>query len=334
MAFDLEDCAWRRPSSSRRASWPWTWPSAWRSAVGAAVALRLPAHGGEALLEGGHQVGGLGRLGLVGGRADDLLARGLVLEHLEQLLAVLVAVLVGLEVGGERLDQLLRHVELALLGLRRLLGEDVVAQVLGLRHLVVEAHRRHRQDVVHRADRGEVLLVAKDEAGDRDLAGVAHRLDEQGVGLLGALVGAEVVGLLEVDGVDLVEVDEVLDLDRAGLLRVEVRELLARQGHVLVGGELVALDDVVVGDLLAVCLGHALVAHPGAVLLAQLAEAHGVLRDRAVQLHRHVQQAEADRPAPNRSSHSLITSTRPFDAAEVTPVPARSLAGPCRRAWP
>ena len=118
--------------------------------------------------------------------------------------------------------------------------------------------------------------------------------DEQRVGLLGALVGAQVVGVLEVDGVDLVEVDEVLDLDRAGLLGVELGQLVAAQRHVLVGGELVALDDVVVGDLLAVGLGDALVAHAGAVLLAQLAEAHGLLRDRAVQLHGHVQQPEAD----------------------------------------
>ncbi len=41
---------------------------------------------------------------------------------------------------------------------------------LGSDDLVGEAHRRHGQHVAHRADRGQVLLVAEHEAGDRDLA--------------------------------------------------------------------------------------------------------------------------------------------------------------------
>ena len=80
--------------------------------------------------------------------------------------------------------------------------------------------------------------------------------------------------MVEVDGVDVVEVDEVLDLDRPRLLRVDLLELVPRDHHVLLGRDLVALDDVLVGHLLAVGLGHALVADTRAVLLAQLAEAH------------------------------------------------------------
>ena len=50
-----------------------------------------------------------------------------------------------------------------------------------------------------------------------------HRLGQQRVGLLGAVGGAQVVGAVEVDRVDLAEVDEVLDLDRARLLRGRAR---------------------------------------------------------------------------------------------------------------
>ena len=71
--------------------------------------------------------------------------------------------------------------------------------------------------------------------------------------------------MVEVDRVDVVEVDEVLDLDRAGLLRVELLELVAGDDDVLVGGDLIPLDDVFVGDLLAVGLGDPLVADPRAV---------------------------------------------------------------------
>src|SRR5262249_48337292 len=115
---------------------------------------------------------------------------------------------------------------------------------------------------------------------------------------------AEVVRLLEVDGVDVVEVDEVLDLDRAGPLRIELGELVLGQEDVLVRRVLVALDDLLVGDLLAVGLGHALVANPRAVALAELAEADGLLGDRAVELHGHVQQPEADRSTPNGPSQA------------------------------
>ena len=66
--------------------------------------------------------------------------------------------------------------------------------------------------------------------------------------------------MVEVDRVDLVEIDEVLDLDRLGLLRIELLELVAGQHHVLLGRDLIPLDDLLVGDLLAVRLGDPLVA--------------------------------------------------------------------------
>ena len=80
--------------------------------------------------------------------------------------------------------------------------------------------------------------------------------------------------------------------------------------HVLLGRHLVALDDVLVGHLLAVRLGDPLVADARAVLLAQLAKAHVLARDGAVQLHGHVQEPEADRSTPNSSRHRLQPSDR------------------------
>jgi hypothetical protein len=104
--------------------------------------------------------------------------------------------------------------------------------------------------------------------GDRHLALLRHRGGKEGVGLLRAELRAEVVRAVEVDGVDLVEVDEVLDLDRFRLLGSHVLELVLGEDHVLLGGDLVALDDLVVRDLLAVLLGDALVPHAGVILSA------------------------------------------------------------------
>jgi hypothetical protein len=69
--------------------------------------------------------------------------------------------------------------------------------------------------------------------------------------LVAPVVGHEVVGVVVEDRVDLLEVDEVLDVDGAGPLGVERLELLRRDDHVAVLRELVALHDVVVGDLVA-----------------------------------------------------------------------------------
>ena len=59
--------------------------------LGAAGEL-LALDRGERLLEGSHQIGRLGRLRLVGLVGDDVLARGLALDQLEQLRAMLVLV--------------------------------------------------------------------------------------------------------------------------------------------------------------------------------------------------------------------------------------------------
>src|SRR5256714_5522004 len=84
-----------------------------RTALPGARATALLLRGGQARLERGHEVGHL--LGLLGHRLEhDLLALRLPLDHAEHGLAVLVVVLPRLELGGQVLDQLPRHLELAL----------------------------------------------------------------------------------------------------------------------------------------------------------------------------------------------------------------------------
>ena len=112
--------------------------------------------------------------------------------------------------------------------------------------------------------------------------------------------------MVVVDGVDLVEVDEVLDVDRPGGLGVEGVELLGRDHHVGVRAQLVALDDVLVGDLLAGGGRDPLLLHPRLALGVDLVEADVLGRHRAVELHRHVHQPEADGPGPHRSSHGYL----------------------------
>ena len=76
-----------------------------------------------------------------------------------------------------------------------------------------------------------------------------------------------------------------------------------RDDHVLVRRDLVALHDVLVGDLLAVGRADPLLLDPHPVGVVQLVEADGLLRNGAVELHGHVHEPEADGASPDRSSH-------------------------------
>ena len=90
------------------------------------------------------------------------------------------------------------------------------------------------------------------ELGQRHALRLHHGVGQQPVGLLAALVGAEVVGLLEVDRIHLGERDELGDVDHARGLALERLQLFLGELHVLVLGELVALDQrAALDDLVA-----------------------------------------------------------------------------------
>ncbi len=59
-------------------------------------------------------------------------------------------------------------------------------------HLVGVVERVHHQPLVEGADQHDVLLAVTRPLRDRDLAGVVHRLHQQAVGLVGALLGTQV----------------------------------------------------------------------------------------------------------------------------------------------
>ena len=147
----------------------------------------------------GHEVddGAGGRLRL--GRRDDLAALDLGLDHGLQRLAVLVLVLRGVELAGERLDEAAGHRQL----LRAHLDVLVEEAELGRAHLVRPQHRLEHEHAVAHAQRRQRLPVAQRHLDDGDLAGLLERVAQQHVRLDAGLVGLEVVALLEEDRVEL-----------------------------------------------------------------------------------------------------------------------------------
>src|SRR5256714_872264 len=148
-----------------------------------------------------------------------------------------------------------------------------------------------------------MLLVADDDLGDGDLPRLLERPDEQPVRLLGALLRLEVVGLAEVDRVDLVQVDEVADVDRPRQLDVEPVEVLVLERDEAALIDLEAADDVVAVDVLAAVAAHLVVADRLQVALVQEVEPELLRLGRADHSHRHADEPKRDRAAPDRPWH-------------------------------
>ena len=187
--------------------------------------------------------------------------------------------------------------------------------------LVGPAHRVQRQHAVAHAQRGQRLALPDGDLGDRDLAGVLQRVAEQHVGAGRGALGLEVVGLLELDRVDLVLVDELQHLDLAAGAQRQVVEVLVGEDDDLAVGQLVALGDVAVLDLFAVDRADPLVLDPAAVGGVHLVEADVLVLGRGVQLHADADEAERHGPAPDRShaAPSHRASGQPVASGDPAP---------------
>jgi hypothetical protein len=159
-----------------------------------------------------------------------------------------------------------------------------------------EVQLLHRQHVVDRTDQHDVRLAARRPATDRSQLSFLHRFDQQPVRLVGALVRRQVVRLVEVHRIDRLDRHELRDLHRMGAGLFERLDLLRRELHVLVLGELVALDHLVALDDRAVLDADVLLPQPRAAALVQHVEGDRVLRlGRGVELHRDCDEPERDR---------------------------------------
>ena len=136
----------------------------------------------------------------------------------------------------------------------------------------------HDEAVFHRPHHDEVLLAARRVFADGDAARVDEHLREQLVGARAALVGAEVIDLVEIAPLDLLGLQEFRDVDRVRGRGLERFELLGLEQHVLILGELVALDDLLARHDFAASRRDQLLLDARAVLLVDLIEGEGGLR--------------------------------------------------------
>src|SRR5262245_62030828 len=246
---------------------------------------------GEAPLERLDEVDDLlARLGAR--RRHDLLAGDLAVDRLDERAPVLVLVAGRVEgVARELLHELLRKRHLTGLERHVLAELDLVeaAHLVG----VVEAVEGH--PALHRPHEHELEAPPRRVATDRDAAGLRHRLVQQPVRLVAALVRAEEVRPLEVERVDLRDRHELRDLDRLVAARFERLELLFGEDHVLPAGVLVAAHDVVPVHRLARGAAHVVLLHARLVTRVEHVEADALRLGGREDLDRDRDEAEADR---------------------------------------
>src|SRR4051794_26594572 len=108
------------------------------------------------------------------------------------------------------------------------------------------------------------------------------------------------------DGVDLLEIDERLDVDRARLLRVGRVELVVGQHHDLAAVQLVAAGDLLPRHLLVLLGADAADLDARVVLLVQLVEVHAEVARGRHQLHGHVHEPEAEGAGPDWARHQAF----------------------------
>src|SRR5215212_3315070 len=244
------------------------------------------AHVFERPLERLHEVLGGRRLLARCGHLD-LAPLALGVDDLLQPRPVAVVVALGVPVGRKLLDH--RHGAVDLF-LGRLLAAG--GNRLDGPHFVGEAHGRERQSPVAHAHQRQVLLGAHHEPAEGGAIGLAHRLDKQAVCAQRALAlagGHEPVRVVEVERVDVAEVDEGLDVDRARLARLDGGELLVGDHHLLA-------FEVLLRAVAALLDRHL-------VLVVDLAEVVVEVALCGDELDRHIDQPEAQRPAPQRACH-------------------------------
>ncbi len=251
---------------------------------------------GEGGFERGHEVGGAGFF-LSGLRLrDDGLAVGFFLDQFHDSFAVFVLVLSGVEVGGESLDKFFSHVEFA--GVQFDVSRGTF-DVFGGGDFIAEVHGFEADDSVRWAEGSEILLATHGELGDADLAGFLHGFHEQFVGLFGVLLGDEVIRLVEVDGVDGGEVDEVLEFDDSAGLWGDGFDFFVAEDDVFVGGDFVAFDHVFAVDFLAVVGADHLLLEADFVLVVEEVECDAFFAHGGVEFDGDVDHSEGEGAGPD-----------------------------------
>jgi hypothetical protein len=117
---------------------------------------------------------------------------------------------------------------------------------------VFGTHKGPHQALVQRLERDDVLSVGQHHPSDRDLVHLSDGFADDGKCVVADLaVGTEIIGSDQISRIDLAAVNELVDLYCARRFQGHVLEFILRHLDEGVRIDLVAFNDVLVGDFLA-----------------------------------------------------------------------------------
>src|SRR6185369_16799034 len=177
----------------------------------------------------------------------------------------------------------------------------------------------------------QALLAAHDVLREGDLPGLVHRVGQQAVRFLAALVGAAIVGLLEIDRIDLLERHDLGSVDDLGGLTLQRLQLLVAHAHVLLLGELVPARQLGALDRLVALGTERLLLDARAAHGVELVEGHVAGRGRRVEADGNRHQPEGDRARAERVRWHEEDDTTRSAARAANPEYPRDGGYPARR---
>src|SRR5436305_12706996 len=137
-----------------------------------------------------------------------------------------------------------------------------------------------------------------------------ERVMQQAVGVASFIAGAQVVGPVIEDRINLLLVHEVLELDRAGAFAGGGVDLVLIEQHILTASDLVTLRDLLVRNLLALLRADPLLLDRRAIGSMHLVKVHAPVLNRRMHPDRFVDPPEGSGSLPERTRHVLLFATR------------------------
>lgn len=197
---------------------------------------------------------------------------------------------------------------------------EFVEGVLGGANLVVEIERGGDQSLAVRPNEDGADAAEKDGASNGGDLCRLHPVAQQHEGIGAHLVGRQVIGLVEIDVIDLVAGNEGIDLH--GLVAVwnRSRNLVRFQDDILAVLDLVALHLLVALDGIACLAVNELALHPVAGLAVQRVESDPLRRrGGGVERHRagHLPELDEAFPIRTRCDHDAELPTQPMQFKRI-----------------
>ena len=145
---------------------------------------------------------------------------------------------------------------------------------------------------------------------DANLLAPFESITQKRVSFVPAFLRFQIVGLIKKHGIDFIDIDEVLNIDRLGCFQIDALKILIFQHDVFPFFVFVALHDLVPGNFFAVLFGNTLVIYGTQIAFAQqtklefLAPCSGIKRDG------NINQPEADTAFPDCAHTKLFRMSR------------------------